>query len=314
MTVSIIIPNLHSPLIGAVLDALRAQTALDHIREIIVVGVDNTGLVRADHLVRVIDTGRPVSAAVARNRGAEHARGDFLLFVDADCLLARDALEHLLGAAGDGYGALVGGVVPETGRYWVLASNLMTFPGYLTLDAPGERDCLPSFCLVVPRAVWQQVGPFAERYHGASAEDLDLSFRMRQAGLRLGCTPLAAVRHRPDRNNLGAIWRQHIGFGVAWLDIYHRYRTFMPFSEAIWLCEKVGGPLAAAALVPLAVLYVLRLLAQRPALRRFWFAAPGMVWAQLAWYNGMLRAAEAAQATHSTPQLDTPGAAPGRSF
>ena len=140
---------------------------------------------------------------------------------DADCLLAPDAAEQLLSAVDAGYGAVVGAVVPETAQYWVLCNNLMAFPEFLTLDQPGERACLPSFCLLIPRAVWEHVGAFDERFPGAAGEDLDLSFRLRQLGYRLGFTPAAAVRHRPARAGAGAVWRQHVGFGAAWhtLDI-----------------------------------------------------------------------------------------------
>jgi glycosyltransferase involved in cell wall biosynthesis len=291
MPVSIIIPNLHSPLIGEVIVALRAQTAIADICEIIVVGMDRHQLVAPDQLVRFIATERPISPAAARNRGAAAARGEHLLFLDADCLLAPSALERLLAGISAGYGALVGAVVPETDQYWVLCNNLMAFPEFLTLDQPGERDCLPSFCLLIRRAVWDAVGTFDERFPGPAGEDLDLSYRMRLAGYRLGCAPDAAVRHRPARAGAGAVWRQHVGFGAAWHVLYHRYRAILPFSQAVWLIEEYGAPGLAAAL-PLACLYVLRLFARRRHLLRFWYAIPGMIWAQYGWYNGIQQAVQ----------------------
>ncbi|HEX9369396.1 MAG TPA: glycosyltransferase [Roseiflexaceae bacterium] len=301
MSVSIIIPNLHSPLIGQVIAALRAQTAAADICEIIVVGMDRHGLVAPDALVQLIDTGRPISPAAARNRGAAAASGDYVLFVDADCLLAPEALDRLLAAARAGYGAVVGAVVPETEQYWVLCNNLMAFPEFLTLDQPGERDCLPSFCLLIARAVWDAVGAFDERFPGPAGEDLDLSFRMRQAGYRLACAPAAAVRHRPARPGPGAVWRQHVGFGTAWHALYHRYRDILPFSQAVWLIDELGGRGLAAAL-PIACLYVLRLFARRRHLLRFWYAIPGMIWAQFGWYNGIFQAASLARAA-GEPQV-----------
>jgi GT2 family glycosyltransferase len=289
MPVSIIIPNLHSPLIGEVIAALRAQTAIADICEIIVVGMDRHQLVVPDQLVRLIATGRPISPAAARNRGAAAARGDYLLFVDADCLLAPAAVERLLAAAAVGYGAVVGAVVPEAGQYWVLCNNLMAFPDFITLDQPGERDCLPSFCMLIPRAVWDAVGPFDERFPSPAGEDLDLSYRMRLAGYRLGCAPSAAVHHRPARASAGAVWRQHIGFGAAWHVLYHRYRAMLPFSQAVWLIEAFGGA-GLAATLPLSCLYVLRLFARRRHLLRFWYSIPGMIWAQFGWYNGIQQA------------------------
>lgn len=295
--ISIIIPNLHSPIVGAAIAALRAQTLAAQIGEIIVVGQDRFGQVQPDGLVRHITTAQPVSAARARNLGAAAAQGRLLLFVDADCLLAPDALAQLVAALAQGYGAVLGGVVPEAGQYWRLCGNLMSFPEYLSIDPPGEREVLPSFCLCMPRAVWQQHGPFTERFVGASAEDLDLSLRMRQAGLRLGCAPGAHVYHRPPRNSADVIWRRHQGFGRDFYDIYHRYRALMPRSEAIWLSERLPAVLARLAMLPLAAAYVLRLMLRRPQLRRFWYAWPGMAWAQFGWYCGMVQAAQHARAS-----------------
>ena len=302
MSISVIIPNLHSPLIGAVLAALRAQTATAGIREIIVVGMDKHNLVVADELVRPIPTARPISPAAARNRGAAAATGDYLLFVDADCLLAPDAVERLVSAVDAGYGAVLGAVVPETEQYWVLCNNLMAFPEFLTLDQPGERACLPSFCLLIPRAVWEHVGAFDECTPSASGEDLDLSFRLRQLGYRLGFTPAAAVRHRPARAGAGAVWRKHVGFGAAWHMLYDRYRKMLPFSQAVWLIDEFGG-LGLAATLPLACLYVLRLIARRRHLLRFWYAIPGMVWAQFGWYNGIHQAATRANMLTQTKRV-----------
>lgn len=303
MSISIIIPNLHSPLIGAVLAALRVQTAIADIHEIIVVGMDRHNLIVPDDLVRSFDTERPISPAAARNYGAELATGDYLLFVDADCLLAPDTVERLVSAIGIGYGAVVGAVVPDTQQYWVLCNNLMAFPEFLTLDQPGERACLPSFCLLIPRVVWEHVGTFDERFPGAAGEDLDLSFRMRQLGYRLGFTPDAAVRHRPSRAGAGAVWRQHVGFGGAWQTLYDRYHEILPFSQAVWLIDEFGG-LGLAATLPLACLYVLRLFARRRHLLRFWYAIPGMVWAQFGWYNGIHQAAMRANMPANTPRCD----------
>jgi GT2 family glycosyltransferase len=290
MPVSIVVPNLHSPLIGDVINALRAQTARAQIREIIVVGMDRHGLVEDGDLVRHIRTERPISAAAARNMGAAAASGDHLLFVDADCLLAPDALDRLLQALQIGYAAVVGGIVPEPEHYWTLCDNLMAFPEFLTLDRPGERGCLPSFCLLVLRSIWDQVGAFDERFPGAAGEDIDLSFRMRQAGHRLGCEPSAAVRHLPARANIGSVWHHHAAFGRSWRYIYYRYRSLMNSSQAMRASERQDA-LGAAALVPIACAFVLRLVARRRHMLRFWYAIPGMIWVRLAWYSGLRQAA-----------------------
>lgn len=287
MTVSVIIPNLDSPTVDRTIASIRAQTAAGQIGEVLVVGRDRPGRVAQDSLVHLIDTGGPLAAAAARNRGAAAASGDMLLFVDADCELAPQALEHLLDAVRPGIGAVGGAVTPEPDDYWRLAANMMAFPDAMTTDSAGPRDCLASFCMLIPRTVWRAVGAFDERFPGASCEDLDLSYRMRRAGLTLWCEPSAAVIHRPQRNTPGAVWRRHANFGPGWRHLSHIYTDMLPPSEVIWICERLTR-LAAALLVPITILSVLRIVASRPHLLRHWYAVPGMIWAHHGFYHGIL--------------------------
>src|SRR3954453_23447533 len=99
--ISIVIPNLHSPLIGKVIQALASQTARGSIHEVIVVGQDRYDQIPAD--VRFIPTPQPISPAAARNLGARLAGGEYLLFLDADCVAAPDLVEQLLKCHRQGY-------------------------------------------------------------------------------------------------------------------------------------------------------------------------------------------------------------------
>src|SRR3972149_2982511 len=70
---SIAIPNLHSPRIGEVLEALRLQEGVDRSDyEILVVGRDKYGVVRrheaGDKQVRFLESERGLNPAEARNR------------------------------------------------------------------------------------------------------------------------------------------------------------------------------------------------------------------------------------------------------
>ncbi|MEO7911932.1 MAG: glycosyltransferase family A protein, partial [Roseiflexaceae bacterium] len=150
--ISIIIPNLHSPLIDQVIAALAVQTAHASIREVIVVGQDRYRRIPAD--VRFIPTPQPISPAAARNLGARLAGGDYLLFLDADCIAAPDLVEQILKCHRQGHAVVGGAVAPEAGSYWRLCDNLLVFAAFLTSASSGARPYLTSVAISIARDVF----------------------------------------------------------------------------------------------------------------------------------------------------------------
>jgi GT2 family glycosyltransferase len=157
--------------------------------------------------------------AAGANRGARAARGDLLLFLNPDATPApgfAEAIRRPL-AEGRGWSAWMGLVTAEGGRVVNTNGGVVHFtaiawageagarvPG--SLDGPREVAFASGACLAVPRAEWERVGGFAERffmYH----EDVDLSLRLRLAGGRLGIEPSAAVDHDYEFAKGPAKWR-----------------------------------------------------------------------------------------------------------
>lgn len=292
--VSVIVPVLHAPLLGQVLQALRRQSARARIAEVLVVGLDRYGHALPDELVRVIPTDGPQLAAVSRNIGLAQARGEHCLFLDADCILEPDALERMLALLEQGYDAVNPAWRPEREQYWRLCHNLMAFPDRSTHDRSGPRPLVVGYCMLVRRSMIETIGLFQDRLN--CCEDLEWSFRARGFGCRFGFAAEAVLRHRPARTDIASVWRRHVTYGLDWYPLYQRYAGELPFSQAVWLAERAGG-LWAAVFVLLALLYVLRMAAARPYLwRRYWYALPGMAWAQLGWYHGLRRGVERSRA------------------
>ena len=95
-SVAVVIPSLNSPLIDRVLERVIAQDGAERIAEIIVVGKDQAGLIQEHPLVKLIDTGTPVKAPVARNMGIQATTAQLIIFLDSDCLVEPGWLrEHL---------------------------------------------------------------------------------------------------------------------------------------------------------------------------------------------------------------------------
>jgi glycosyltransferase involved in cell wall biosynthesis len=113
--VSIVVPARNeAELIARVVQAISRQASRALEIEIIVVddgSTDDTVAVARAAGARVIEArgaGERGNCAAARNRGAADTRGDPIVFVDADCVVANDWLEHLLRAHERG-ATIVGG-------------------------------------------------------------------------------------------------------------------------------------------------------------------------------------------------------------
>ena len=281
--ISIVIPNLHSPIIDQTLDSIRKQMFELGQVEVIVVGRDRHGLVHEDDLVRLIDTGHPVAPAVARNLGLSQAAGEIVAFTDADCIAHPYWVANLMAAYDEEQDrTIVGGSVAfGADNYWTLADNISTFYRFLPSRAPGERLHLPSLNFSARRQVLEAVGGFDERYPRPTGEDTDLCLRLRRAGHSLYFEPRAVVYHHPPRQSLSALLRHARDFG--------RYTPRMrpEYGDLLDLPAFLRQPALVLALSPaLATGVTARIFVADAELRRYWRTAPAIFLAKLAWCVG----------------------------
>jgi len=283
LLVSVVIPNLHSPLIGAVLAALRVQSYPPC--EVIVVGQDRYGQAQDDGLVRLLQTARPTAPAAARNLGARAAIGDIVLFLDSDCIAAPDLIERLVEAHRAGHTVVGGSVEIEPSGYWVLCDNLLVFAPVLSSQPAGARPSLPSLNLSIDRRLFTALGGFDERFPYAAGEDTDLSLRLRLRGHATMFEPAARIYHRPQRSSARAVWNHLRMFGRVHYDLQASYPDLLG-SPLARLSPRWAGLILA--LMPLLALFdMLKLFAQQPALRHYPQAFWGMLWGKMGWYMGV---------------------------
>ena len=92
---SIIIPTLNEEkYLPKILESIKKQSFKDY--EIIVADFsskDRTREIARKHKCKIVNGGIP---SVARNNGAKIARGDMLLFIDADCIINKSFLQEAL--------------------------------------------------------------------------------------------------------------------------------------------------------------------------------------------------------------------------
>jgi GT2 family glycosyltransferase len=235
------------PFAGTAAEAHAAVSSLLRLElregdELIV--ADNSGTVPATAGVTVVPAGGERSPAHARNVGAEHAGGDFILFLDADCIPGERLLDvYFATPLSTSIGALAGGVVAAAGGR-TLAARYGAARSFLSQEAHLAHPYRPRAVaanLMVRRSAFEQLGGFYEGLR--AAEDTDFSWRLQEAGWLLQGRPEARVEHR-YRATVADLRRQWRGYaaGRAWLA--RRYQGFEPepalvrASRRIWACRR----------------------------------------------------------------------------
>jgi GT2 family glycosyltransferase len=185
--------------------------------EVIVVNdgsTDRTARIADEYDVRLINTpNRGLSAA--RNAGLEAATGDIVAYTDDDAWPDPHWLYYLAHAFGKYGFAGVGGpnlAPPGDGFVAECIADAPGGPAHVLLsDRVAEH--IPGCNMAFRREVLQRVGGFDPVYRVAG-DDVDVCWRVQQAGGTLGFHPAAVVWHH-RRKSVRAYWRQQQGYGKA---------------------------------------------------------------------------------------------------
>ena len=183
--------------------------------EVIVVNdgsTDETASLAQEFPFRLISTeNRGLSAA--RNTGYQEATGEIVAYIDDDASPDPDWLSYIAAAFQKEDFAGVGGPnipFPSDGP---IASCVASSPGGPThvLLSDTEAEHIPG-CNMAFRKSWlEAIGGFDPQFRVAG-DDVDLCWRLRQGGGKLGFSPAAMVWHH-YRGSVKAYWKQQKGYG-----------------------------------------------------------------------------------------------------
>lgn len=165
--------------------------------------------------MRVLHCGRR-GANAARNKGAEAALSDLLLFCDADDIADAGWVRAMAGAltAHDAAGGRIDNDTFPSGFMPLYPDGLPVSAGFL------PRAITANFG--VRRAVWKTVGGFSEDYQYGST-DTEFCWRLQLAGFELGYAPEAVVAYR-HRSTLSEAARKAYLTGEAQVRLFRDFR------------------------------------------------------------------------------------------
>lgn len=222
--VSIIIPTYNEELyLPRLLASIEAQDYKDH--EIIVADNDSSDRTRAvarTHGARVVKGGVP---GVARNRGAEAARGDLLLFVDADTVLPEGFISRIVARfEKDFIDICVPWIRPIDGTnpiYRTIFQFSNTF--FKVMEAIQPQGL--GICILVTRRLHRRIGGFSEKVR--VSEDFDYINRASLVG-RFRVYPHVFVYHSVRRykaEGVGNLVQKQFKSGFIYLFTGRAYDT-----------------------------------------------------------------------------------------
>ncbi len=280
MKLSVIIPNLNTPVIDKTINSLIAQSLNPDCFEIIVVGKDDFNVMTPNSRIQFDVTERPYSPAEARNRGVRQASGDFIVFLDADCICPPDWLAILYKLIENrDFDMIGGGVCTPRNNYWTLADNLSMFHEFMVWQPACYRSTFPSLNLSIRRSAFNSVRGFDESYPVPSGEDFELTERLTRAGYQGWFEPSFWIYHEPPRHSLSHLLRH--GFFQGKYSTKIRYPN-RPGSFPAWL--RSPWVLRFFSLI-IALIGTIKIFAQ-PHHWKFLLTFPGIFASKVAWCFG----------------------------
>ncbi len=142
------------------------------------------------------------------NAGASAAQGEYLYFLNNDTEVTPGWIDELLrtfqefpgtGLAGskliypDGRLQEAGGIIWQDGSAWNFGHN--QDPSLPVYNYAREVDYCSGASIMVPKALFEELGGFDEHYLPAYCEDSDLALKIRDKGYRVIYQPMSAVIH-----------------------------------------------------------------------------------------------------------------------
>jgi len=181
--------------------------------------------------------------SVARNVGMQAATGEIIAYTDSDCMPDSDWLYFLVSTLLHSSYAAVGGPNLNPPAQGPIPAAVAACPGAPThvLLSDTEAEHIPGCNMAYWKSALEEIGGFDPEFRTAG-DDVDLCWRLMQAGHRVGFSPSALVWHH-RRFTMQAYFRQQKGYGEAEAMLRFKHmQYFDPQGSARWKGVIYGLP------------------------------------------------------------------------
>ncbi|MHB8865669.1 MAG: glycosyltransferase family 2 protein, partial [Pirellulaceae bacterium] len=225
--------------------------------EVIVVddgSVDNSVEVASRYEVRIISMACRSGPAAARNAGAREARGEYLVFIDADVFVRPDTLASLARTFAED--SEVDAVFGSYDTY-PLAPNFVShyknlFHHYVHQMSHERASTFWSACGAVKRSVFIAVGGFDVNFRRPTVEDIELGLRLCRAGYHVVLNKQVQVTHAKSWSLGGMIKSDIFDRAIPWTRLMLREKSLPNDLNLIWP-QRISAGLAFGIFAMLAV-------------------------------------------------------------
>jgi glycosyltransferase involved in cell wall biosynthesis len=239
-----------APTLSRCLDALMAQV-LDDVEPIVADdnSADETRAIASRYPVRLIELPRHAGVSAARNRGAEAARGEVLLFLDADVVIAPGAMRKVLDTMSrPQVGALIGSYDADPDDVSIVSQFKNLAHHYFHQHSCREATTFWGACGAVRRECFFAAGGFDEkRFKLPSIEDVELGYRLIDRGVRIVLDPELQVKHLKKWTLASLVATDVTRRAIPWTLLWMERRRFQ--RDLNFSCDQRFGAMASVALV-----------------------------------------------------------------
>lgn len=202
---------------------------------------DGSGGVAAEFGCRLLTVTQRRGPAYARNLGAAAATGDILFFLDADICVHSDTLERIRDSfrAEPSLDALMGSYDDSPDHQDFLSQYRNLMHCFVHQTSRRQACTFWSGCGAIRREVFLEHGGFDESYGRPAIEDIELGYRLQQAGRSLVLDRDIQVKHLKRWTFWGLLKTDVRDRGIPWTELILRDQQ-MPNDLNLHLSQRIS--------------------------------------------------------------------------